>query len=95
MATTREDLIRWFDDGVAQGATHMIVVCDTFDWSDYPVYVKPTENVYDRYDYYGGDKGVNDNMSKVMEVYDLKADKMEQINARESRNFGTAVRIPK
>ena len=94
MATTREEISEWFDEGVRQGATHMVVVCDTFAYEDYPVYVKPTENVYDVYDKNGGDKGENDNMQRVMEVYDLRADKAEQVNATRTKNFGTAVRYP-
>jgi len=45
MATTKEDIQRWLDYGKESGATHVIVVCDTFDWEDYPVYVSPTEDV--------------------------------------------------
>ena len=45
--TTNTDIGEWFDDGVELGASHMIIVCDTFDHEDYPVYVKqiplPTE----------------------------------------------------
>jgi hypothetical protein len=40
MAASRNDIKRWFERGVEQKATHMIVVCDTFDHEDYPVYVK-------------------------------------------------------
>jgi hypothetical protein len=38
MAATKQDIIGWLDRGKAQGATHVIVVCDTFDWDDYPVF---------------------------------------------------------
>jgi len=31
--TTVEDIQEWLDDGVADGATHMIVVLDTFDYT--------------------------------------------------------------
>lgn len=43
MGTTREDITGWLHRGQEKGATHMIVVCDTFDWSDYPVFVMPGE----------------------------------------------------
>ena len=39
MATTQMDIKNWFDQGVKDGATYLIVVCDTFDHSDYPAYV--------------------------------------------------------
>jgi len=65
--TTREDLADWIDRGIEQGATHMIVVCDTFDYSDYPVYVKPSEDVRTVVKKYNGV-----NMQSIMEVYNLR-----------------------
>lgn len=32
MGTTQQEISEWFDRGVKEGATHMIVVCDTFDY---------------------------------------------------------------
>ena len=67
--TTKAEIKSWLEEGKAAGATHVIVVCDTFDWEDYPVFVSPHEDpraVYDRYD----DK----NMQKVMEVYNTAMD---------------------
>lgn len=66
MGTTREDLKKWFEAGVAQGATHMIVACDTFDYEDYPVYVYADDDLDKKI---GEKNGVN--MQKVMEVYNL------------------------
>lgn len=43
MPTTRDDIRGWLAEGKRQGATHMIVVCDTFDHGDFPVYVMPGE----------------------------------------------------
>jgi hypothetical protein len=60
----------------------MIVVCDTFDYEDYPVYVKPGEDVhkiasgYDRV-----------NMQKVMEVYNLSMDRETQLNQHRAFNY--------
>lgn len=72
MAASLADLIRWFKEGKEQKATHMIVVCDTFDWDDYPVYVKPDENVQEVGKKYGLHGEVN--MQRVTEVYDLSKD---------------------
>lgn len=44
MAAQLADIKNWFESAEAQGATHMIVKCDTFDWEDYPVYVMPGED---------------------------------------------------
>lgn len=67
MSTTVEDLKTWYDHGVKAKATHMIIVCDTFDWEDFPVYIEPNENFYSKFDNYTNGK----NMAKIMEVYDL------------------------
>lgn len=82
MAATRDDISGWFDEGIKQGATHLIVACDTFDWDDYPVYVMPEENAKERYEEFNGK-----NMQKVMEVYNLSQNKPEQIKARRVINF--------
>ena len=82
--TTREEIGEWFDRGVADGATHMIVVCDTFSYEDYPVYVSATENVIEVRDKYNGP-----NMQRVMEVYSLKKNKEEQLSRNRCFEFGS------
>ena len=70
--TTKKEISDWFDRGVAQAADYMVVVCDTFEYSDYPVFTDA--------------KGCHDccldpgDMQRVMEVYDLRRDKTEQLN---------------
>lgn len=81
MAATRQDIGRWFDEGVAQKATHMIMVCDTFDHTDYPVYVKADESVRTR------EKQVGE-MLRVMEVYVLDPTRREaQLNERRAFHY--------
>jgi hypothetical protein len=72
VGTTVDELKTWFDEGVKQKATHMIVVCDTFDYEDYPVYVTSKQDVHKVA------KEHSENMQKVMEVYDLRKNKDEQ-----------------
>lgn len=67
MPTTRKDLKRWFDEGVKKSAAYMIIVCDTFDHEDYPVYVLPDEDFWEKHATYNGES-----MQRIMEVYDLK-----------------------
>lgn len=74
MATTIPMLVQWFNDGVDLGATHMIVVCDTFDWEDFPVYVMSTEDALEKF----GELHEH-NMQKVMEVYNLRLDRDDQM----------------
>lgn len=72
--TTKDEIGAWFDRGVEQGATHMLVVADTFDWSDYPVYVQPGQDART--------EAIAQNrkdMQKLMEVYNLAMDRDQQL----------------
>lgn len=76
MAASYEDISNWFDEGMGiVGATHMIVMCDTFDYSDYPMFVMngTKESVWKKIDSQGS-------MGRVMEVYDLRMDKEAQMS---------------
>ena len=77
--TTIQDLKEWFERGKEQGATHMVVVCDTYDWEDYPCYVMKTQDVAQVASDHNGK-----NMQKVMEVYNLSKtfDKQKMKNGR-------------
>lgn len=79
--TTKNEIKSWLEYGQAQGATHMIVVCDTFDYEDYPVYVKPGEDprkVAEKYQDFN-------RMSRVMEVYSYRYPIADQL--KEERAF--------
>ena len=77
MVTTKEDIARWFDEGVSQKAEFMLVALDTFDWVGYPVYIGATDDFESKLlEYQDPSK-----MSKVMEVYDMKRSKHEQMNS--------------
>jgi len=69
-----QDLREWYDSGVEQGATHLIVACDSFDYTDFPVYVSQTESVTERFNHYNNAQ----QMLRVMEVYDLSVPFLEQ-----------------
>lgn len=69
MGTGHTEIRGWLERGKAKGASHVIVVCDTFDWEDYPVFVMPTEDVREIEKQNNGP-----NMTKVMEVYKLDMD---------------------
>ncbi|MDO8508037.1 MAG: hypothetical protein Q7S53_05745 [bacterium] len=78
--TAPSTISRWFNQGKKQGATHMIVVCDTFDHEDYPVYVMPEEDANEK-----TEKFREMEMQRVMEVYNLFLDKDKQL--QETRAF--------
>lgn len=75
MAAKLADLREWFERGVSQGSTHMVVVCDTFNYEDYPVYVEKGQNPHDVVK----EKDNPNQMSKVMEVYDLRQPADDQL----------------
>lgn len=83
MATTKEDIKRWLKSAVKNKATHMMVVTDTFDYSDYPIEVNSNQDVRDVYN-----KLHQRNMQKVMEVYNLSDDLKAQLNSGRAFNFG-------
>ncbi|KKT29226.1 MAG: hypothetical protein UW41_C0010G0019 [Candidatus Collierbacteria bacterium GW2011_GWC2_44_18] len=66
---TKDDFVRWFEDGKKKGATHAIIVCDTFDHTDFPIYVMPGENCREKAESEGKKP-----MQRVMEVYSLSLD---------------------
>ena len=82
MATSREEIRGWLEEGKSTGATHVVVVCDTFDHADYPVMVKPDEKVLEIFEKYH-DK----NMQRVMEVYALHLDIDSQMNEFRAFHF--------
>jgi hypothetical protein len=82
MTATSQDIEEWFDTGVSKKATHMIVVCDTFDHEDYPVYVESGQDVRKRFKHYD-----SKSMQRVMEVYHLGSDKTKQLAEHRSFNF--------
>lgn len=74
--TTHDKIREWLDRGRVLGATHMIVVCDTFDHSDYPVYVRADMRVRECI----GEWSNPAKMSRVMEVYSYARDLESQLH---------------
>jgi len=82
MATTREDIREWLEEAKKKNATHLVVVCDTFDYGDYPVYVLQNQDVNKVV------KGENAaSMQRVMEVYNLSMDIEEQLKEHRAWNL--------
>lgn len=77
MAARKSELIAWCNMGKDADCTHMIVVCDTYDYDDYPVWIgektpwgsnngREFWEVYDEYE--------AKSMQRIVEVYDLSID---------------------
>ena len=82
MATSRMMIKEWLERGIEEKATHMIVVCDTFDYDDYPVFVSADEDVREM-----ASKFTFENMQRVMEVYNLSMDIEEQVKEQRTFNY--------
>lgn len=82
MATSREDIRQWLLRAQKSGASHVIVVCDTYDHEDYPINVMPDQNVHTIHDQYNGP-----NMQRVMEVYNFSLDIEAQLSENRAKNF--------
>lgn len=58
--------MRWFENGLNQDATHLLVVCDQFSYEDFPDYVYSGEQTQDKINYWNAQE-----LFQVREVYDL------------------------
>ena len=63
MAATRQDVDRWIETAKEKGATHIVSVCDTFDYDDYPVYCMNEKELKEAKDSHNGQ-----NMQRINEV---------------------------
>lgn len=78
---TREDIKNWIKQAPLE-STHMLVICDTFDYKDYPKYIiHDEETIADLRNKYNVD------MQKIMEIYNLKMDVESQLNQFRSWNL--------
>jgi len=82
MAASREDIKAFWSRGIEKKATHVIVVCDTFDHEDYPVFVMTGEDARKKADEYNGK-----DMQRVMEVYNLSMDFDKQMEEHRAFNY--------
>ena len=74
--STKDEIPGWLDEAKRTGCTHMLVVVDTFDWEDYPVYVKKGENLNTAIEEH------SINMQQVMECFALHLNIEEQLKER-------------
>jgi hypothetical protein len=77
--TTQDDIREWLKRGVKEKQTHVIVVCDTYDHEDYPVFVGKDKDVREIAAKYQGQ-----NMQRIMEVYNLSLpleDQLKEVRA--------------
>lgn len=80
--TTKSEIGWLLKEGLKRNekVTHMLIVCDTFSYHDYPVYVTEDQDVREVYNKYHGKE-----MKRVMEVYDYSRPWADQL--KEPRAF--------
>lgn len=78
MSASKADIEGWLAIAKERGATHLIVACHRFDYENYPVYVMPGEDPYERQRQLG-------EMRYADEVYSMRLDLAMQL--REHRAF--------
>lgn len=78
MASTKEEIRNWLNTGLQQGNSHVLIVCDTFDYSDYPVYIPHGTNPRD---FKVGE------MQRVMECYSMDLPFEDQLKEGRSSNW--------
>jgi hypothetical protein len=76
-----ESIKEWLLEGKADGATHVVIMRDTFDGSTSPINVMPGEDV----------RGIavdnEDEMEKVVEVYNLTLNIDDQLQEYRAMNL--------
>lgn len=82
MATSKQDIKRWLDWGKDKGYSHMVVICDQWDYEDYTKYVKMGDDVTEVIK-----SCTYENMQKVMEVYNYGMDLEYQLNQGRAYNI--------
>ena len=82
MEDLKFDIQRWLNrlDG-DDSYSHMLVICDTYNYDHYPKFVKKDEDVLNVIEDYQ-----NKEMQRVMEVYNLSMDIPTQIYADRTWN---------
>lgn len=74
LRANKDTIKEWLLQGIQKGASHCLVICDTWDYyeggfEDFPVYVMPYENV----DVIAA-KYPPDGIERLIAVYDLSID---------------------
>lgn len=98
MTATKQDIREWLAREVTpvgqkvKDCTHMLVVCDTFDNEDYPVYIEKSQDIRKV-----GKVEVNvrkvvaefngKNMQRVMEVYSFNYDIEDQLSEHRAFHY--------
>jgi len=82
MSATKDEIKGWIDQGIARGSTHLIVARDTYDNTNYPVFVSSDQSAEEEYH-----KKLGQTMTEVDEVYNLRGDLEAQLSEYRAKPF--------
>lgn len=71
MSPEQQNVERWRKEAVEKGATHFLDVLDSFDYTHYPVYVMPDEDLNEV------KAKFNENMQSVYGTYKIEGENDE------------------
>ena|SRR3990170_3798173 len=80
-AATLTKVNYWTQEAKKRGASHLLVVCDQFDWTDYPVYVWPDQDLNEVLKNY---QPFKNNMQDIMEIIPLNNENKYYISNNEA-----------
>jgi hypothetical protein len=76
----KKDIIEWWANGLNLGFTHMMVICDTNEREDYPVYTNEPKKERHEIE-------LDPQMRKIIEVYSYKLNFITQLNERRAIHY--------
>lgn len=81
MTATRQEIEIWVRSAKRAGDRYVIVACDSYDFTDYPIFIKEVSELNSRL------AEINrTTFGSVHEVYDLSMDIDEQLNSHRGWN---------
>lgn len=72
---TKQMIKNMLDSGIEKGYSHLLIICDKWDYEYYPKYVLEKDDINDVIKRYGGD-----NLEVIMEIYNYGLDLESQLN---------------
>ena len=72
--TTPDKIKQWLMQGQEKNARWVLIVCDTLNYEDYPIYAYAPKECREKYQQYN-----EKDMQRVMEIYDLHQNIEEQL----------------
>jgi len=88
MTATRSDIEGWLKQGEKLGATHVVIVHDTFDHDNFPMYIMPGQEARQEFfEKYQKGRKPGEAAYAADECYDLSLNIEDQLNERRANHW--------